>query len=73
MSAQLPVEGSAYGWGAPPARPAAPRAGAGARPRWAGTIAVAAIVAAVVLGGIVADGAIPEPSAGESRSAGPST
>ncbi|MGZ6265727.1 MAG: hypothetical protein ACXWN4_02320 [Candidatus Limnocylindrales bacterium] len=64
MSVQLPAEGSAYGWGAPPARPAAPAAGAAARPRWAGTLAVAAIVAAVVMGGIVADDAIPVPSAG---------
>ena len=55
--------GAAYGWGAPPGRPA--RAGAAAaRPRWAGTIAVAVIVVGVVLGGIAADNAIPVPSAG---------
>lgn len=54
----------AYGWGAPPARSAGPGAGAAARPRWAGTLAVAVLVAAVVMGGIVADDAIPVPSAG---------
>ncbi len=57
--------GSAYGWGAPPGRPAAFGAGGVARPRWTGTIAVAVMVAAVVLGGIVADDAIPVPSAGQ--------
>jgi hypothetical protein len=56
--------GAAYGWGAPPGRPAAPGIGVAARPRWAGTIAVAIIVAGVVLGGIAADNAIPVPSAG---------
>ena len=55
--------GAAYGWGAPPSRPATAGA-ATARPRWAGTIAVAIIVAGVVLGGIAADNAIPVPSAG---------
>ncbi|HJX67664.1 MAG TPA: hypothetical protein VJ258_02940 [Candidatus Limnocylindrales bacterium] len=64
MSAHLPAAGSAYGWGAPPGRPAAPGIGVDARPRWAGTIAVAVIVAGVVLGGIAADNAIPVPSAG---------
>jgi hypothetical protein len=63
MSAHLPAAGSVYGWGPPPGRPAT--AGAAAtRPRWAGTIAVAIIVAGVVLGGIAADNAIPVPSAG---------
>jgi hypothetical protein len=56
--------GTAYGWGAPPGRPAASGTRGVARPRWAGTIAVAMIVSAVVLGGIVADDAIPVPSAG---------
>jgi hypothetical protein len=64
MSAHLSPAGSAYGWGGPPASPAAPGIGVAARPRWAGTIAVAVIVAGVVLGGVVADRAIPEPSAG---------
>ena len=55
--------GAAYGWGPPPGRPATAGAAA-ARPRWAGTIAIAIIVAGVVLGGIAADKAIPVPSAG---------
>lgn len=64
MSAHFPPPRSTYGWWAPPARPAAPGAGGETRPRWAGTIAVVAIIAGVVLGGVVVDGAIPEPSAG---------
>lgn len=56
---------AAYGWEAPPGTPAAPRAGGVARPRWRGTIAVAVIVAGVVWGGMAADQAIAEPSAGK--------
>jgi hypothetical protein len=56
--------GPAYGWVPPWSPPPASSAGSVARPRWKGTVAVAAIVAGVVLGGIAVDRAIPEPSAG---------
>jgi hypothetical protein len=62
-AAQTWPPGPAHGW-APSGRRAASGAGAIARPRWRGTLAVAAIVAGVVLGGVAVDGAIPEPSAG---------
>ncbi|MGA3057833.1 MAG: hypothetical protein ABSE70_07340 [Candidatus Limnocylindrales bacterium] len=48
----------------PSGRRAASGAGGIAQPRWRGTIAVAVIVAGVVLGGVAADKALPEPSAG---------
>jgi hypothetical protein len=57
----------AKGWAPPPpvaASGARGSDGVAARPRWRGTIAVALIVAGVVLGGVAADNAIPEPSAG---------
>jgi hypothetical protein len=57
----------AHGWAPPPpvaASGARGRDGVAARPRWKGTIAVALIVACVALGGVAADNAIPEPSAG---------
>ena len=55
-------------WAAPlPARAIGPC------PRWAATIAVAAVIAAVVLGGLVTDSAIAAPSAGTVTVSGPVT
>jgi hypothetical protein len=56
-------------WAAPPARPAS----GDARPRWGVTAAVTAVIAAVVLGGLFADGAIAAPSAGTVTVSGPVT
>lgn len=58
----------AHGWAPPPPVTTSGARGsdglAAVRPRWKGTIAVALIVAGVVLGGVAADNALPEPSAG---------
>jgi hypothetical protein len=55
-------------WAAPPA----PASGV-ARPRWGATAAITAVIAAVVMGGIFADGAIAAPSAGTVTVSGPVT
>jgi hypothetical protein len=62
----MSVPGPAHGWGGGKTT-AAPAA----RPRWPGTIVVAAVVAAVVLGGASVDAAVPAPSAGEVAISGP--
>jgi hypothetical protein len=62
----MSVPGPAHGWGGGSSAPAP-----ASRPRWAGTFAVAAIVAAVVLGGATVDAAVPAPSAGEVAISGP--
>lgn len=58
-------------WPPPPRAEVQPVGPARERPRWRGTILVGAIVAAVVLGGEVADAAIAAPSAGEVAVSGP--
>jgi hypothetical protein len=57
----------AHTWAAPPmrTRPGVPN------PHWAATIAVAATIAAVVLGGLFVDGAVAAPSAGTVAVSGP--
>jgi hypothetical protein len=66
-----PAPGTFPGWGMAPAAPA-PTA-ARQRVHWAGTVAVAAVVAAVVLGGLFVDAAVPLPSAGTVTISGPVT
>jgi hypothetical protein len=56
-------------WATQPTRPASAAAG----PRWGITAAVAAVIAAVVMGGLFADGAIAAPSAGTVTVSGPVT
>jgi hypothetical protein len=57
----------AHTWAAPPTRP-----GHGVRRQnWAATISVAAAIAAVVFGGLLADGAVAAPSAGTVAVSGP--
>ena len=58
-----------YTWAAPPPRPVA----VVSRPRWGATAAVAAVIAVVVLGGLLADGAIAAPSVGRLAVSGPVT
>ena len=72
----LPAPGGGPAWhGAwpspPPQPPISSTIPARAASRWRGTVVVAAIIGAVVLGGGIADGAIAAPSAGEVAVSGP--
>ena len=71
----LPAPGGAPAWhGAwpsPPPQPPISSTIVRAESRWRGTVVVAAIIGAVVLGGGIADGAVAVPSAGEVAVSGP--